>query len=61
GSNAHRAGIKRGDVITSINGLTPSEVDIKQLKTMGYSEDDWTVAIMRNGSEQKITFKKDKY
>ncbi len=61
GSNAHRAGIKRGDVITSINGLTPSEVDIKQLKTMGYSEEDWTVAIMRNGSEQKITFKKDKY
>ena len=61
GSNAHRAGVMRGDVITSINGLTPREVDIKRLKAMGYSEEDWSVVIKRNGSDEKITFKKDKY
>ena len=61
GCNAHRAGVMRGDVITSINGLTPREVDITRLKAMGYSEEDWSVVIKRNGSEQKITFKKDKY
>lgn len=61
GGNAHRAGIKRGDVITAINGLTPREVDIKRLKAMGYSEEDWVVTIKRNASQEKITIKKDKY
>ncbi|MBP3318085.1 MAG: aspartyl protease family protein [Alistipes sp.] len=60
GSNAHRAGVRRGDLITSINRLTPDKVDIKRLKAMGYSAEDWTVTIKRTTTEE-ITFKKDKY
>lgn len=60
GGNAQKVGIKRGDVITAINGLTPDKVDIKQLKKMDSSAEDWMVTLRRNTS-QEIKIMKDKY
>lgn len=60
GGNAHRAGIKRGDVIVSINDLTPEQVNHKHLKKMNSSASDWTVVVKRDNTTEKITFKKEK-
>lgn len=61
GGNAQKAGIKRGDVITAINGLTPDKVDIKQLKMMDSSAEDWKVTLRRNTSQEEMKITKDKY
>ena len=61
GGNAHKAGIKRGDIITSINGLTREQVSLKELKRMNRSDEDWKVVVKRNDSTNEVTFKKEKY
>ena len=61
GGQAHRAGLKRGDKIVSINGLTPDKVDIKRLKRMDTSAEDWTVEVLRDSATAKITIKKEKH
>ena len=61
GGNAHKAGIRRGDIITSINGLTREQVSLKELKRMNRSDEDWKVVVKRNDSTNEVTFKKEKY
>lgn len=61
GGNAHKAGIKRGDIITSINGLTREQVSLKELKRMNRSDEDWKVVVKRNDTTNEVTFKKEKY
>ena len=61
GGNAHKAGIKRGDIITSINGLTREQVSLKELKRMNRSDEDWEVVVKRNDTTNEVTFKKEKY
>ena len=61
GGNAHRAGIRRGDIITSINGLTREQVSLKELKRMNRSDEDWKVVVKRNDTTNGVTFKKEKY
>ena len=61
GGNAHKAGIKRGDIITSINGLTREQVSLKELKRMNRSDEDWKVVVKRNDTTSEVTFKKEKY
>lgn len=61
GGNAHRAGIRRGDIITSINGLTREQVSLKELKRMNRSDEDWKVVVKRNDTTNEVTFKKEKY
>ena len=61
GGNAHKAGIKRGDIITSINGLTREQVSLKELKRMNRSNEDWKVVVKRNDTTNEVTFKKEKY
>ncbi len=61
GGNAHRAGVQRGDVIISINGLSREKINSKQLKKLGHSAEDWEVVVRRNNTTTEITFKKEKY
>ncbi len=61
GGNAHKAGIRRGDIITSINGLTREQVSLKELKRMNRSDEDWKVVVKRNDTTNEVTFKKEKY
>ncbi len=61
GGNAHRAGVQRGDVIISINGLSREKINSKQLKKLGLSAEDWEVVVRRNNTTTEITFKKEKY
>lgn len=61
GGNAHKAGIKRGDIITSINGLTREQVSLKELKRMNRSDEDWKVVVKRNDTTNEVTLKKEKY
>lgn len=59
GGNAHKAGVKRGDIITSINGLSPEKVNIRTLKRLNDSAEDWRIVVKRNNTETTITFKKE--
>lgn len=59
GGNAHKAGVKRGDVITSINGLSSEKIDLRRLEQMNRSAEDWTIVVQRNNTETTITFKKE--
>lgn len=61
GGNAAKAGLRRADIVLSINGLTPEKVDMKMLKQMNRSADDWSVEIMRDNTKSKIVFEKEKY
>ena len=60
GGNAYKAGVRRGDMILSINGLTPEKVGIKELKRMNTSAEEWKVVVKRDNTTQDITFKKEK-
>ena len=60
GGNAHKAGVKRGDIITSINGLSPEKVNIRTLKRMNDSAEDWRIVIKRNNSKSEFVIKKEK-
>lgn len=59
GGNAHKAGVKRGDVITSINVLSSEKIDLRRLELMNRSAEDWTIVVQRNNTETTITFKKE--
>ena len=61
GGNAHRAGVRRGDIIILINGLTREQVSLKELKRMNRSDEDWKVVVKRNDTTNEVTFKKEKY
>ena len=60
GGNAHKAGVKRGDVIISINGLSTEKVNHKRLKRMNASADKWDVVVKRDDATQEISFEKEK-
>ena len=60
GGNAYKAGVRRGDMILSINGLTPEKVGIKELKRMNTSAEEWKVVVKRDNTTQDITLKKEK-
>ena len=60
GGNAHKAGVERGDTIISINGLTPEKIDLRRLKLMSRSAEDWRIVVKRDNTETSITFKKEK-
>jgi C-terminal processing protease CtpA/Prc len=60
GGNAHKAGVKRGDIITSINGLSPEKVNIRTLKRMNDSAEDWKIVVKRNNSKSEFVIKKEK-
>lgn len=59
GGNAHKAGVKRGDVIISINGLSPEKIDIRRLRQMNRSAEDWTIVVKRDNINSEITFEKE--
>ena len=61
GGNAHRAGVRRGDKIISINGLAREKVSLKELKRMNRSAEDWKIVVKRDNITTEITFKKEKY
>ena len=61
GGNAHKAGVRRGDIIISINGLTREQVSLKELKRTNRSDEDWKIVVKRDNTTQEITFKKEKY
>ena len=60
GGNAQQSGIRRGDLITSINGLMPNEVDIKRLKTMNASAEEWSLEVKRGDATSQVKFEKEK-
>ncbi len=59
GGNAQLSGVKRGDLITSINGLKPNEVDIKRLKAMDASAGEWSLEVKRGDVTSRIKFEKE--
>lgn len=61
GGNAHKAGVKRGDSIVSINGLTRENIDHKALKKMNQSAEDWKVVVKRDNTTQEIAFAKERF
>lgn len=61
GGNAHKAGVRRGDIIISINGLSREQVSLKELKRTNRSDEDWKIVVKRDNTTQEITFKKEKY
>ena len=60
GGNAHKAGVKRGDTIVSINGLSRENIDLKKLKKINQSSADWKVVVKRDNTTQEISFRKEK-
>ena len=60
GGNAHKAGVKRGDIIVSINGLARENIDLKRLKKMNAAAEEWKVVVKRDNTTQEITFEKEK-
>ena len=59
GGNAHKAGVKRGDIITSINGLSPEKVNIRTLKRLNDSAEDWKIVVKRNNTALEFVIKKE--
>ena len=57
--NAHKAGVKRGDVIISINGLSPEKIDLRRLRQMNRSAEDWTIVVKRDNINSEFTFEKE--
>ena len=60
GGNAEKAGLKRGDVVTSINGLSRDKVDLKTLIKMSESAEAWKITVKRGNTSSEITFDKEK-
>jgi len=60
GGSADKAGLKRGDVITAINGETVEDSNILRNKVAGtLPGNDIKVKFVRDGSEQEVTAKLD--
>lgn len=60
GGNAEKAGLKRGDVVVSINGLSRDKVDLKTLKKMSESAEAWKITVKRGNTTSEISFEKEK-
>ena len=60
GGNAEKAGLKRGDVVLTINGLSPEKVTPKMLRVMGESAEAWKITVKRGNITSEITFEKEK-
>ena len=60
GGNAEKAGLKRGDVVVSINGLSRDKVDLKSLKKMSESAEAWKITVKRGNTTSEISFEKEK-
>ena len=60
GGNAEKAGLKRGDVVLTINGLSPEKATPKTLRTMGESAEAWKITVKRGNTTSEITFEKEK-
>ena len=60
GGNAEKAGLKRGDVVVAINGLTPETIDSKTLRAMGESAEAWKITIKRGNTTSEISSEKEK-
>ena len=60
GGNAEKAGLKRGDVILTINGLSPEKTTQKMLRAMSESAEAWKVTVKRGNITSEITFEKEK-
>jgi len=59
GGNAEKAGLKRGDVVVSINGLSRDKVDLKTLKKMSESAEAWKITVKRGNTTSEISFEKE--
>ena len=60
GGNAEKAGLKRGDVVLTINGLSPEKATPKTLRTMGESAEAWKITVKRGNTTSEISFEKEK-
>lgn len=61
GGNAYKAGLRRGDVIVSINGLKPDRVGLRELKRMNTSAEEWATEVRRGDETSQIKFEKERY
>lgn len=59
GGNGDKAGLRRGDVVLTINGLTPKQIDGRLLKRMNESAEGWRLSVKRGESDVKIEFEKE--
>lgn len=59
GGNGDKAGLRRGDVVLTINGLTPKQIDGRLLKRMNESAEGWRLSVKRGESDVEIEFEKE--
>ena len=59
GGNANKAGVKRGDIILTINGESPKTIDYKKMKEMNLSADAWIIVVKRGDTTTEIKFEKE--
>ena len=59
GGNANKAGVKRGDIILTINGESPKTIDYKKMKAMNLSADAWIIVVKRGDTTTEIKFEKE--
>lgn len=59
GGNGDKAGLRRGDVVMTINGLTPKQIDGRLLKRMNESAEGWRLSVKRGESDVEIEFEKE--
>jgi serine protease Do len=62
GSSADKAGIKRGDIITAINGETIDDSNVLRNKVAGtLPGTDIKVSVLRDGKQEELTAKLDEF
>ena len=62
GSAAEKAGIKRGDIITAINGEVVEDTNVLRNKVAGTQPgSDIKVTVLRDGNQQELTAKLDEF
>ena len=62
GSAAEKAGIKRGDIITAINGEVVEDTNVLRNKVAGTQPgSDIKVTVLRDGNQQEMTAKLDEF
>lgn len=55
-SAAEKAGLRRGDRVQRINGLTPAELSQTELDKLIASKQPWQLVVARNGQQLEIKF-----
>lgn len=55
-SSAERAGVRRGDRVLTINGLTPSDLSPKKLDELIENKQSWHFVVERNDKQIEIKF-----